>query len=136
MILSQEMALLVLSWQLACLEQEEEVEPLLEGATTATLAEDKVLDRIKEQENMSFSWNDFNTAYSGYSSAASRLQACVDVLFLSAYDYRVKTVCYLIEMAKASHEGKSEEPVSSVEKDFILKIQEALNVQKEDLPEF
>lgn len=130
--MSQEMALLVLLWQEACLEHDVENDVLLPGAKSATVEEEKVLDAVYEREQMKESWDDFNKAYSCFSSASERVEACLVVLAKSEYDFKVKVVKYLVAMASASFENNSLQPISEEEAKFIQRVKTALEVNDAD----
>ena len=63
------LALLILSWQVACLFHENETEKLLEGSTSATEAESDTLDAIHDELTPEVSWDDFNDTYAKFKSA-------------------------------------------------------------------
>jgi len=130
--LSNEMALLLLLWQEACLEHSVENDQLLPGAKSATEAEDKILDAVYEREQVKESWDDFNKAYAGFDSASERVEACLETLAKAEYEFRVKTVKYLVAMASASFEDNSATPISEVEAKFIQRVKAALEVTDAD----
>lgn len=130
-MLEKDMALLLLLWQEACLEHQKENDTLMPGAKSATLEEEKILDAVKEKENMTFSWDDFNNAYMSFPTAASRLRGCLDSLIEAPYEYRVKTVRYLFAMASASFENDSEHAISEAESEFILSVKKELAISDE-----
>ena len=78
--MSENMALLILSWQVACLFHETETQKLLPGSTSATEAESDTLDLIHDELTPDVSWDDFNNAYASFGSAKDRTAACVEVL--------------------------------------------------------
>lgn len=130
--MSQEMALLVLLWQEACLEHDVENDTLLPGAKSATVEEEKILDAVYEREQVKESWNDFNKSYAGFSSASVRVEACLETLAKSEYAFRVKTVKYLVAMASASFENNAETAISEIEARFIQRVKVALEVSDAD----
>lgn len=130
-MLQKEMALLLLLWQEACLEHDVENDTLMPGAKSATLEEEKILDAVKEKENMTFLWEDFNEAYLSFPTASARLRGCLDALVGAPYEYRVKTVRYLFAMAAASFENNSEHSISKEESEFILMVKKELAVNDE-----
>lgn len=131
--LSKEMALLLLLWQEACLEHDVENDELLPGAKSATLDEEKVLDSVYEREQIKESWDDFNKAYTSFSSAADRTVACIKVLAETDLEYRVKVIRYALAMAAASFENDSDNPISETEAKFIDSLKSSLNVRDEDI---
>lgn len=130
--LSSQMALLLLLWQEACLEHSVENDTLLPGAKSATESEEKILDAIYEREQVTESWDDFNKAYSSFDSASARVETCLQVLSNAEYDFRVKTVKYLVAMASASFENNSLQPISEEEAKFIQRVKTALEVNDAD----
>ena len=60
------LALLILSWQVACLYHETETEKLLPGSTSATEAESDTLDAIHDEVVPDVSWDEFNDVYASY----------------------------------------------------------------------
>ena len=66
------LALLILSWQVACLYHETETEKLLEGSTSATEAESDTLDAIHDELTPDVSWDDFNNTYASFKTAKER----------------------------------------------------------------
>lgn len=132
-MLQQDMALLLLLWQEACLEHDTENGELIPGAKSATLEEEKILDAVKEEENMTFSWDDFNKAYMSFPTASARLAGCLEALKEASYEYRVKTIRYLFAMASASFENNSSHAISETESAFILSVKKELAVDDESV---
>lgn len=131
--MTQEMALLLLLWQEACLEHETENDKLLPGATSATEEEFATLEGIVKAEQFPITLSDFNIAYASFKTGADRIKECLKVLSASAYDFRIKTIRYLVKMASASHEDGNKNPISKAESKFIVFVTQALNVRDEDL---
>ena len=103
--MSENMALLILSWQVACLFHETETEKLLPGSTSATEA---------ESDNASFG------------SAKDRTAACVEVLKQSTAEFQSKVLESMLRVAAASREDDNESNVSPEEMDFIQQVRSAL----------
>ena len=78
--MNQNLALLILSWQVACLYHENETDKLLPGSTSATEAESDTLDAIHDELTPDVSWDDFNNTYAKFKSAKDRAGACVEAL--------------------------------------------------------
>ncbi len=127
-MLDSKMALLVLLWQEACLEHTEEKDELLPGSRTATVQEEKVLDAVKEKEAPELDWDDFNKAYMSFATARERLEGCTKVLAQTGYDFRLRTIAYLKQMASASFEDK-DTPISDEEQKFIEFVEKNLGIQ-------
>ena len=120
------MALLVLSWQVACLYHEKEEDKLLPGSTSATAAESDTLDRIHDELTPDVSWDDFNKVYGQFSSAKDRAGACIKVLKEQSPEFRGKVLESMLRVAAASREDDNENNVSPEEMDFIQQVREAL----------
>lgn len=124
--MNERMALLILLWQEACLEHDVENDELLRGSRSATLAEEAVLDRVKEEFAAKEKWEDFNSIYLSFPTALARLQGCVEVLSKSSEEFKKKTIELLEEMARASSENNSDSPISGEEAKFIATVKAQL----------
>ena len=124
--MSEEMALLILSWQVACLFHEAETEKLLPGSTSATEAESDTLDLIHDELTPALSWDDFNDTYASFKSAKDRTTACVNALKDSTPEFHSKVLESMLRVANASREDDNESNVSPEEMNFIQQIREAL----------
>lgn len=120
------MALLVLSWQVACLYHENETDKLLPGSASATQAESDALDKIHDELTPDVSWDDFNDTYARYSSAKERACACIEALKNESGEFRSKVLESMLKIADASREDDNETNVSPEEMDFIQQVREAL----------
>ena len=120
------LALLILSWQVACLFHENETEKLLEGSTSATEAESDTLDAIHDELTPDVSWDDFNATYAKFKSAKERAAACVEALKNESGEFKSKVLESMLRVANASKEDDNESNVSPEEMDFIQQIREAL----------
>ena len=120
------LALLILSWQVACLFHETETEKLLDGSTSATEAESDTLDAIHDEVTPDVSWDDFNDTYARFSSAKERVAACVKVLKDESPEFKSKVLESMLRIAAASREDDNETNVSPEEMDFIQQVREAL----------
>lgn len=120
------LALLILSWQVACLYHESETEKLLPGSTSATEAESDALDAIHDEVTPDVSWDDFNDTYASFNTAKERAAACVEVLKGQSGEFRSKVLESMLRVANASRENDNETNVSPEEMDFIQQIREAL----------
>ncbi|MBR4915975.1 MAG: hypothetical protein IKZ45_02700 [Fibrobacter sp.] len=120
------LALLILSWQVACLYHETETEKLLPGSTSATEAESDTLDAIHDEVTPDVSWDDFNDTYASFSSAKDRAAACVEVLKGQSGEFRSLVLESMLRVANASREDDNESNVSPEEMSFIQQIREAL----------
>ncbi|WP_407449440.1 hypothetical protein [Fibrobacter sp.] len=120
------LALLVLSWQVACLFHENETENLLPGSSSATQAESDALDQIHDELTPDVSWDDFNKVYGSFSSAKERATACVETLREQSPEFKSKVLESMLKVANASHEDENESNVSPEEMAFIQQIREAL----------
>ena len=78
--MNSNLALLILSWQVACLYHESETDKLLPGSTSATEAESDTLDAIHDELTPDVSWDDFNNTYAKFKSAKDRAAACIEAL--------------------------------------------------------
>ncbi len=124
--MNQNMALLILSWQAACLYHKVEMDKLLPGSTSATLSESNMLDKIHDELTPDVSWDDFNKAYAEYSSAKDRAGACLEALKDATPEFKSKVLESMLRIANASREDDNQSNVSPEEMDFIQQIREAL----------
>ena len=120
------LALLVLSWQVACLFHENETENLLPGSSSATQAESDALDQIHDELTPDVSWDDFNKVYGSFSSAKERATACVETLREQSPEFKSKVLESMLRVANASREDENESNVSPEEMAFIQQIRETL----------
>lgn len=120
------LALLILSWQVACLFHENETDKLLEGSTSATEAESDMLDAIHDELTPDVSWDDFNSTYAKFESAKDRATACVEAIKNESGEFKSKVLESMLRVANASKEDENESNVSPEEMDFIQQIREAL----------
>lgn len=120
------LALLVLSWQVACLFHENETENLLPGSSSATQAESDALDQIHDELTPDVSWDDFNKVYGSFSSAKERAAACVETLREQSPEFKSKVLESMLKVANASREDENESNVSPEEMAFIQQIRETL----------
>jgi len=124
--MNQNLALLILSWQVACLFHDNENEKLLPGSTSATEAESDMLDKIHDELTPDTSWDDFNNIYGSFSSAKDRVTACVLALKDSSPEFKSNVLESMLRIADASKENDNETNVSPEEMDFIQQVREAL----------
>ena len=120
------LALLVLSWQVACLFHENETEILLPGSSSATQAESDTLDQIHDELTPDVSWDDFNKVYGSFSSAKERATACVETLREQSPEFKSKVLESMLKVANDSREDENESNVSPEEMAFIQQIRETL----------
>ena len=120
------LALLILSWQVACLFHENETDKLLEGSTSATEAESDMLDAIHDELTPDVSWDDFNSTYAKFKSAKDRATACVEAIKNESGEFKSKVLESMLRVANASKEDENKSNVSPEEMDFIQQIREAL----------
>ena len=120
------LALLVLSWQVACLFHEKEMGNLLPGSASATQDESDELDKIHDELTPDVSWDDFNRVYGSFSSAKDRAGACVKALKGQSPEFKSKVLESMLRVAAASKEDDNENNVSPEEMDFIQQVREAL----------
>ena len=114
------LALLILSWQVACLFHETETEKLLDGSTSATEAESDTLDAIHDEVTPDVSWDDFNDTYARFSSAKERVAACVKVLKDESPEFKSKVLESMLRIAAASREDDNETNVPQSWLRFLL----------------
>ncbi len=124
--MNPDLALLILSWQVACLYHETETEKLLEGSTSATETESDTLDAIHDELTPNVSWDDFNNTYAKFKSAKDRAAACIEALKNESGEFKSKVLESMLRVANASKEDDNESNVSPEEMDFIQQIREAL----------
>lgn len=124
--MNQNLALLILSWQVACLFHETETETLLPGSASATQAESDTLDQIHDELTPDVSWDDFNKTYASFGSAKDRAGACVKALKDSTPEFKSKVLESMLKIANASKENDNESNVSPEEMDFIQQVRVAL----------
>jgi hypothetical protein len=120
------MALLILSWQVACLFHETETEKLLPGSTSATEAESDTLDLIHDEVVPDVSWDEFNDIYASFSSLKERANACIEVIKGETPEFKSKVLESMLRVAAASREDDNEDNVSPEEMDFIQQVRTAL----------
>lgn len=124
--MNSNLALLILSWQVACLYHENEADKLLPGSASATEAESDMLDQIHDELTPDVSWDEFNDVYARYSSAKERAGACVEALKGETAEFKSKVLESMLKVANASRENDNESNVSPEEMNFIQQIREAL----------
>jgi hypothetical protein len=120
------MALLILSWQVACLFHETETDKLLPGSTSATEAESDTLDLIHDEVVPDVSWDDFNDIYASFSSLKERANACIEALKDESPEFKSKVLESMLRVAAASREDDNENNVSPEEMDFIQQVRTAI----------
>jgi len=120
------LALLVLSWQVACLFHETENEKLLPGSSSATEAESDELDKIHDELTPDVSWEEFNSTYGCYINAKERTTACVNALKDESDEFKGKVLEAMLRVAGASGEDGNETNVSPEEMSFIQQVKTAL----------
>ena len=120
------LALLILSWQVACLYHENETDKLLPGSSSATQAESDTLAQIHDELTPDVSWDDFNDIYAKFTSAKDRAGACVEALKNESGEFKSKVLESMLRVANASREDDNESNVSPEEMDFIQQVREAL----------
>lgn len=123
------MALLILSWQTACLYHEKEVEKLLPGASSATLAESEELDKIHDEMAIEVDWDNFNDTYASFNSAKSRTDACVEALKSESRDFKQKVMDSMTRIAAASREEDNLDNISPDERRYIEEVRAALGLR-------
>ena len=124
--MSPDLALLILSWQVACLYHKEEKGELLPGSTSATQAESDMLDKIHDELTPNVSWDEFNGVYARFSSAKDRAAACIEALKGQPAEYKSLVLESMLKVAGASREDDNETNISPDEMDFIQQIRQAL----------
>lgn len=120
------LALLVLSWQVACLFHETETEKLLPGSSSATEAESDELDKIHDEMTPDVSWEEFNSTYGCFINAKERTTACVNALKGESDEFKDKVLEAMLRVAGASKEDGNETNVSPEEMSFIQQVKTAL----------
>ena len=120
------LALLILSWQVACLFHETENEQLLPGSTSATEAESDELDRIHDELTPDISWDEFNSTYGKFANAKDRTAACIKALKGEPGEFKDKVLETMLRVASASREDENETNVSPEEMAFIQQVKTAL----------
>ena len=120
------MALLILSWQVACLFHETETDKLQPGSTSATEAESDTLDLIHDEVVPDVSWDDFNDIYASFSSLKERANACIEALKDESPEFKSKVLESMLRVAAASREDDNENNVSPEEMDFIQQVRTAI----------
>lgn len=123
------MALLVLSWQTACLYHETEVEKLLPGATSATQAESDELDKVHDEVTPDVDWDDFNDIYASFKTAKERTEACVAALNAEPREFKQKVMDCMTRIAAASREDDNLDNVSPDERCYIEEVRAALGLR-------
>lgn len=126
--MTQEMALLVLSWQVACLYHDKENDTLLPGATSATQAESDELDKIHDEKVPEVSWDEFNDVYGSFQTAAGRARACVSALEKSKPEFKQLVVDCMTRIANASEEDDNDSNISAEEQTFIDQMKKAMGL--------
>ncbi len=125
-MMNPNLALLILSWQVACLYHENENGKLLPGSDSATEAESDMLDKIHDELTPDVSWDEFNKVYAGFSSAKERAGVCVETLKGETVEFKSKVLESMLKVAGASREDENEDNISPEEMNFIQQIREAL----------
>jgi len=122
------LALLILSWQVACLFHETETEKLLPGSASATEAESDELDKIHDELTPDVSWDDFNNTYGKFNGAKARTEACIAAIKGESEEFKRSVLNAMIRVAEASNENGNESNISPEEKAFIGQVKETLGV--------
>lgn len=122
------LALLILSWQVACLFHETENEKLLPGSASATQAESDELDKIHDEVVPDVSWDEFNDTYGKFLNAKDRTAACILALKSESEEFKRKVLNSMIRVASASKEDQNESNISPEEKAFIGQVKTSLGV--------
>ncbi|MCL4101573.1 hypothetical protein SAMN05720766_10466 [Fibrobacter sp. UWH9] len=122
------LALLILSWQVACLFHETETEKLLPGSASATEAESDELDKIHDELTPNVSWDDFNNTYGKFRNAKDRIDACVAAIKGESEEFKRAVLNAMIRVAEASNEDGNASNISPEEKAFIGQVKDALGV--------
>ncbi|SHK69474.1 hypothetical protein [Fibrobacter sp. UWEL] len=120
------LALLILSWQVACLFHETETEKLLPGSASATEAESDELDKIHDELTPDVDWDDFNMVYGGFSNAKARTDACIAALKNESAEFKSKVLEAMLRVAAASKEDDNETNISPEEMSFVQQVKAAL----------
>ena len=110
--MNSKLALLILSWQVACLYHDNETETLLPGSESATQAESDMLDKIHDELTPDVSWDEFNNTYASFSSAKDRAAACVEALKNESGEFKSLVLESMLKVAGASAENGNESNVS------------------------
>ena len=126
--MNSEMALLILSWQTACLSHNHENEQLLPGATSATEAESAELDKIHDEVTSNVSWDEFNNLYGNFKSASERTKACVKALQSESRDFKIQVTNCMTRIANASREDDNKNNMSPEEYEFIKNVRTQLGL--------
>lgn len=120
------LALLILSWQVACLFHETETEKLLPGSASATEAESDELDKIHDELTPDVDWDDFNMVYGGFTNAKARTEACIAALKNESAEFKSKVLEAMLRVAAASKEDDNETNISPEEMSFVQQVKAAL----------
>ncbi|MCF0225500.1 MAG: hypothetical protein HUK20_14630 [Fibrobacter sp.] len=126
--MNSNMALLILSWQVACLFHENEKDELLPGSTSATQAESDTLDEIHDTLTPDVSWDDFNNLYGRFHSAKERVDACIKVLRDESAEMKSRVLESMLRVAGASKEDDNPDNVSPEEMKFIQQVRISLGI--------
>lgn len=125
--MNKNLALLILSWQVACLFHKSENGKLLPGAQSATQAESDELDKIHDELTPDVSWDDFNGTYSKFESAKDRTAACVAALKDEPKEFKETVLEAMVRIANASSEDDNKTNVSPEELSLIQDVRQALS---------
>lgn len=124
--MNSNMALLILSWQVACLFHETETDKLLPGSASATEDESGMLDKIHDELTPDVNWDDFNKTYAQYTNVKDRAGACVAAIKGESVEFKSKVLESMLRVAAASHENDNQSNISPEEMDFIQQIRSAI----------
>lgn len=124
--MNSNLALLILSWQVACLFHETETEKLLPGSASATEAESDELDKIHDELTPDVSWDVFNETYGDFNNAKERTEACISALKNESEEFKSKVLEAMLRIAGASKEDDNETNISPEEMAFIQQVKTAL----------
>ena len=127
--MNSNMALLILSWQTACLSHNHENEQLLPGASSATEAESDELDKIHDEVTPNASWDEFNNLYASFRSASDRTKACINALQSQSHDFKIQVTNCMTRIANASREDDNKENMSPEEYEFIKNVRAQLGLE-------
>ncbi|MCQ2103472.1 MAG: hypothetical protein MJY98_09645 [Fibrobacter sp.] len=124
--MTPKMALLVLSWQVACIYHDKENDSLLPGSQSATWAESEVLDEIHDELTPEIAWEEFNEVYGSFPAAKDRTEKCIQALAGESDDFKSKVLECMLNVAAASKEDDNPGNVSPEEMNLIQQVKAAL----------
>ena len=103
-----------------------------EGDKWATPEEDNYLDVIRNAENITIDWNDFNAKRKELGNGEAIIDEACKALRGCGKDWKIKTMGYMQNMGWVSQEDDLENNMSDKEWAMVLRVQKALGLTNDE----